>query len=213
MQVSVMRLDSLVDAQANALRVESVEVVLVERAARGDRAAFEALVRRYQHKVHGYVVRMTNDAQDAEDLTQEVFIKAYVSLGNFRGEASVQTWLYRIATNLCIDRSRRKKRQVPTAFSLDEPVEEEHEQTGRELPDHEADPYRLLARKELRQRVREALAAMSEKLRAVIVMYDLQSMSYEEIAQVLDCPLGTVKSRLFNGRTELARKLKSYVQS
>lgn len=209
-----MRLDNvMLETQPASVLRENADVALVERCCANDRQAFETLVRRYQNKVHNFISKMTNDAEDAEDLTQETFVKAYLSLGNFRGESSVQTWLYRIATNLCIDRSRRRKRQVPTAFSLDEPLEDEHEQISREIPDHAADPYRHLARKELRKRVREGLSSLTEKLRAVIVLYDIQGLSYEEIAQVLNCPVGTVKSRLFNARIELGQRLKSYVQS
>jgi RNA polymerase sigma-70 factor (ECF subfamily) len=186
---------------------------LLERCQANDALAFEEVVHRYKNKVHNYVARMVNDAEDAEDLTQDVFVKAFISLGSFRGEASLQTWLYRIATNLCIDRARRRKRQRMDAMSLDEPLHnDEDEETSREIPDVDADPYRHLERKELRQQVRAALRRLSQKLRAVLVLYDVQGLSYEEIAQVLGCPIGTVKSRLFNARVELAKQLKPYLE-
>ncbi|MCS6860026.1 MAG: sigma-70 family RNA polymerase sigma factor [Abditibacteriales bacterium] len=194
------------------LVMDDAEQALLARCRANDLLAFEEVVHRYKNKVHNYIARMVNDADDAEDLTQDVFVKAFISLGSFRGEASLQTWLYRIATNLCIDRARRRKRQRWDTMSLDEPVrDDEDDEIGRDVPDVEADPYRHLERKELRQQVRRALGRLSEKLRAVIVLYDVQGLSYEEIAQVLGCPLGTVKSRLFNARAELAKHLKPYL--
>ncbi len=193
--------------------MDDAERALLARCQANDLLAFEEVVHRYKNKVHNYIARMVNDADDAEDLTQDVFVKAFVSLGAFRGEASLQTWLYRIATNLCIDRARRRKRQGLDALSLDEPVkDDEDDDIEREIPDVEADPYRHLERKELRQQVRRALRRLSEKLRSVLVLYDVQGLSYEEIAQVLGCPIGTVKSRLFNARAELAKQLKPYLQ-
>jgi RNA polymerase sigma-70 factor (ECF subfamily) len=186
---------------------------LLERCQANDLLAFEEIVHRYKNKLHSYVARMVDNAEDAEDLTQDVFVKAFVSLGSFRGEASLQTWLYRIATNLCIDRARRRKRRGMDMVSIDEPLhDDEDEDIGRDIPDADADPYLEVERKELQQQVRVALRRLSEKLRTVIVLFDVQGLSYEEIAQVVGCPVGTVKSRLFNARVELAKQLKPYLQ-
>ena len=188
------------------------DAALVERALDNDLAAFEQLVTRYQNKIIGYAARMLNDATEAEDVAQETFIKAYRSLASFRGESSFSTWLYRIATNLCIDRVRKIKRSPKSAYSLDDPLDPDEDKGGREVADTTFEPSISIEREEVRRRVRETVAEMPEKLRAVIVMCDIQGMSYDHIAQVLDVPLGTVKSRLFHARADLARRLKPYMR-
>lgn len=187
------------------------DAALVERALADDLAAFEQLVARYQNKIMGFVARMLDDREEAEDVTQEVFIKAYRSLDSFRGAASFSTWLYRIATNLCIDRARKRKRSPQQAYSLDEPIDKEEEQGGRDVPDFSTEPLKAVEREELRRQVRQTVAQMPEKLRAVLLMCDIQGMAYEDIAKVLDCPIGTVKSRLFHARADLARRLRPYM--
>lgn len=186
---------------------------LVERALDGDIAGFEKLVTRYQNKIMGYVGRMVNgDREEAEDITQETFIKAYRSLDSFRGQASFSTWLYKIATNLCIDRARTKKRRPQQAYSLDEPMDKDEEGGGgREISDSRFEPSKGVERDELRTLVRETVGEMPEKQRQVLIMCDLQGMPYEEIAEALDIPLGTVKSRIFHARADLARRLKPYM--
>ena len=184
---------------------------LVSRAIEGDLPAFERLVSRYQNKIVGYAARMLSDADEAEDVAQEVFIKAYRSLDSFRGEAMFSTWLYRITTNLCIDRMRAKKRRPQQAYSLDEPFDKEDDKGGREIADFSAEPTREVEREELRRRVREVMAEMPEKMRTILIMCDMQGMAYEEIAKVLNCPLGTVKSRLFHARADLGRRLRPYI--
>lgn len=188
------------------------DAALVERALDNDLAAFEELVARYQNKIIGYSARMLGDATEAEDVAQETFIKAYRSLAGFRGESSFSTWIYRIATNLCIDRVRKIKRSPKPAYSLDEPLDPDEDKGGREIADTTFEPSISIEREEMRRRVRETVAEMPEKLRSVIVMCDIQGMSYEQIAQVLDVPLGTVKSRLFHARADLGRRLKPYMR-
>jgi RNA polymerase sigma-70 factor (ECF subfamily) len=185
---------------------------LVERCLDGDVAGFEKLVSRYQNKIMGYVGRMTNgDREEAEDITQEAFIKAYRNLDSFRGQASFSTWLYKIATNLCIDRARTRKRRPQQAYSLDEPFDKEEEGGGREIADTRFEPSKGVERDELRSLVRQTVAEMPEKQRQVLIMCDLQGMPYENIAEVLSIPLGTVKSRIFHARADLARRLKPYI--
>ena len=185
---------------------------LVERALDGDVAGFEKLVTRYQNKIMGYVGRMTNgDREEAEDITQEAFIKAYRSLDSFRGQASFSTWLYKIATNLCIDRARTRKRRPQQAYSLDEPYDKEDDKGGREIADSRFEPSKGVERDEMRTIVRQTVAEMPEKQRQVLIMCDLQGMAYENIAEVLGIPLGTVKSRIFHARADLARRLKPYM--
>jgi RNA polymerase sigma-70 factor (ECF subfamily) len=187
------------------------DMILVERALEGDLAAFEQLVTRYQNKLVGYAARMLGDHDEAEDVAQEAFVKAYRALDSFRGQAQFSTWLYRIATNLCIDRARAKKRRPQQAYSLDEPLDKDDDKGGRELPDSTFEPSQSVEREELRQTVRATMAEMPEKMRQVLVMCDMQGMPYEQIAQILNCPIGTVKSRLFHARADLARRLRPYM--
>ena len=187
------------------------DAYLVARALDGELSSFEKLVSRYQNKILGYSARMLNDHEEAEDVAQEVFIKAYRSLDSFRGDSSFSTWIYRIATNLCIDRMRSKKRRPQQAYSLDEPIDKEEDKGGREIADYSGEPGRAIEREELRRRVREVMAEMPEKMRTILVMCDMQGMAYEDIAKVLDCPIGTVKSRLFHARADLGRRLRPYV--
>jgi RNA polymerase sigma-70 factor (ECF subfamily) len=183
---------------------------LVSRARAGDDAAFEALVGKYQDRIYNYVARMVHDPTDAQDVAQETFVRAYQALPAFRGASSFQTWLYRIASNLAIDTARSHRRRSWSTVSINEPINgEEHSELGRDLEDEVSlGPEEELEAKQIRQQVREAIAELSDKLRPVIILYDLQGMSYQEIAQILGCPLGTVKSRLFNARNQLREKLK-----
>ena len=186
------------------------DMMLVERALEGDLAAFEQLVARYQNKIVGFAARMLNDHEEAEDVAQEAFVKVYRSLDSFRGQAQFSTWLYRIVTNLCIDRARTKKRRPQQAYSLDEPFDAD-DKGGRELPDATYEPSKSVEREELRRVVRTTVAEMPEKMRQVLIMCDMQGMAYENIAQILGCPIGTVKSRLFHARADLARRLRPYM--
>ncbi len=185
---------------------------LVERARAGDRPAFARLVDEYQDKIYGYVYRMLGDAEEAEDVAQETFLRAFQSLPSFRGAASFHTWLYRIASNLSIDVARRNRRQNDGAISLDEPLASEEGDYGREIAYEGIGPEQLTARRETQELVRGAIEDLPEKLRAVVVLYELQGESYEDIAEILGCPLGTVKSRLFNARAQLKDKLKQLVE-
>ena len=192
------------------LAQEAVED-LVERAKAGDRPAFGQLVEVYQDKIYGYVSRMLGDPDEAEDVAQETFVRAYRSLPHFRGAASFHTWLYRIASNLAIDIARRNRRQSTGDFSLDEPLESEEGDYEREIADESGSPEQLTQRREMQELVRQAVAELPEKLRAVVVLYELQGESYEDIAEILGCPLGTVKSRLFNARSQLKDMLEQLV--
>lgn len=184
---------------------------LVERAKAGDRPAFGQLVEVYQDKIYGYASRMLGDPDEAEDVAQETFVRAYRSLPHFRGAASFHTWLYRIASNLAIDVARRNRRQSTGNFSLDEPLESEEGDYEREIADETGGPEQLTQRREMQELVRQAVAELPEKLRAVVVLYELQGESYEDIAEILGCPLGTVKSRLFNARSQLKDMLEQLV--
>ncbi len=178
---------------------------LVEQAQQGDAEAFTALAEKYKNGVYNYIVRMVHDRTEAEDIAQETFVRAYQALPEFRGAASFQTWLYRIASNLAIDAARRRSRR--TSISLDEPVTTDEGEVSRQLADERPGPFEELQSAQTQQAVREAIAELSPKLRSVIALYDLQGLSYQEIGDILGCPLGTVKSRLFNARNQLQDKL------
>jgi len=200
---------------AQVIPVSPPDLALVERCRRNDEAAFSEVVERYKNKVYHYIYRMVGSSDDAEDLTQEVFLRMYASLDSFRSQASLSTWLFRIAGNLCIDHFRRSKKRRADAFSLDEPVGSESgdfgEGASHEVADFSYEPHRLLENAELGVQVQKALAQIPEKLRAVIVLHDMEDLPYEEIAQIVGCPLGTVKSRLFNARQQLRQKLSGYI--
>lgn len=187
---------------------------LVERVRSGDVDAYELLVLRYQARVYSHVCRMLGNGDEAADVTQEVFVKVYTTLNQFRGQASFQTWLYRVTANLCVDRHRRRLRSPQIGRSLDAPVETDSGEVEAEYPDTdpEGSPEDSVLSKELQVRVREAMDQLSEKLKSVMVMHDLDGLSYEEIADVLSIPLGTVKSRLFHARAALKELLEPYVR-
>ena len=172
-----------------------------------DGALFEQL----RPRLKAISCRIVGSEAEAEDIVQEAFIKAYRNLGSFRGQASFSTWGYKIATNLCIDRARTRKRRPQQAYSLDEPFDSDEGGGGREIADNRFEPSKGVERDELRALVRQTVAEMPEKQRQVLIMCDLQGMAYENIAEVLEIPLGTVKSRIFHARADLARRLKPYM--
>ncbi len=188
------------------------DTALVQRAQANDRAAFNEIVHRYKNKVYNYIFRMVHNAVDAEDLTQETFVRAYTSIRSFQSRASLNTWLYRIATNQCIDYSRKNKRVLANTTSLFEDINDEGEERQRDIPDLSFDPQKMLLNKELGRRLEDALTSLPEKLRTVVLLYDIEGLSYDEITAILNCPLGTVKSRLFNARSSLRDKLSPYMQ-
>ena len=190
------------------------DLTLVDRCRRNDAAAFDEVVGRYKNKLYNYIYRMVGNSDDAEDLTQEVFVRMYTSLDSFRRQSSLHTWLFRIAGNLCIDHFRRGKRGRGAAYSLDEPVGDDGETGGgHEVPDAKYEPHRLLEQQELGEQIQQALGQLPEKLRAVLILHDIENLPYEEIAQIVGCPLGTVKSRLFHARLQLRQRLTGYVQT
>ena len=180
------------------------EQELVARARAGDQNAFEQLVLDNQNRVYSLAFRMVNDREEAADLAQEAFLKAWQGLPNFQGESSFATWIYRLTTNLCIDFLRRQKRRqgVENAVSLDDP-----EGGWTEPADPGQDPQRALEGKELRRALERALAALPDHHRQVLVMRELSQMSYQEIGQALDLDPGTVKSRISRARQALQKRL------
>jgi len=186
--------------------------VLVKAAQQGDGEAFGVLVDQYHGQVYGLIARMCGPAA-ADDLTQDVFLKALKALRRFQfqGEASFRTWLYRIGVNEAINelRQRKRRRQV-MGPSLDEPVITDDGYVQRQLGDTTEEPYRLTVQNELQRVVHEVLGMLTEKQRTALVLIDLQGLTYEEAAGVLDCPLGTLKSRLVRARGTFAEKFRQH---
>ena len=183
----------------------AAEDAIVERCRKQDFEAFGKLIDAYQNRVFGFVRRMVPSADEAADVTQEVFIKAFQNFARFDGRCSVRTWLFRIAYHLCVDRARKVDRS-PTEVALIDPAEGE----DIDVADTRWQPDQLLIDSELMGVIEAGIGSMSEKLRSVLILHDKEDMSYEEIAQMLEVPIGTVKSRLFLARAYLQDVLKRY---
>lgn len=185
----------------------ATELALVAQCRRQDFEAFGKIMDAYQARVLGFVRRMIRNEEEALDVTQEVFIKAFQSMSRFDGRSTLRTWLFRIAYNLCIDRSRRADRtpdftSLETTFVEDEPLE---------FADNRWNPDELASNGELGQIVEQALDAMSEKLRTVLILHDKEDMGYEEIAVTVQVPVGTVKSRLYLARAHMQKWIGDYL--
>ncbi|MGC4027624.1 MAG: RNA polymerase sigma factor RpoE [Steroidobacteraceae bacterium] len=187
------------------MSADAGDLGLVQRAQRGEKAAFDLLVRKYQHKVVKLVLRYLRDPADAEDVAQEAFIKAYRALPQFRGDSAFYTWLYRIAINTAKNAIVSRDRS-PVEFDLDLQAVEESQMMQNRLADS-ATPERLLLTEEIRATVNQAIDALPEDLRTAIVLRELEGLSYEDIAQAMDCPVGTVRSRIFRAREAIDRRL------
>jgi RNA polymerase sigma-70 factor (ECF subfamily) len=174
---------------------------LILRVRGGDGSAYRPLVERYQNRVHAMVYGMVRDAEEARDITQNAFIKAYQNLATFRIESSFYTWLYRIAMNLAIDQTRKNRRRKTTAY--DEALASRDED-GNILEAHQSEsPQKALQRKQLHERIFAALDELSEEQREVILLREVEGLSYKEIADAMGIPEGTVMSRLFYARKRL----------
>jgi RNA polymerase sigma-70 factor (ECF subfamily) len=181
----------------------------VRRARIGDQAAFEQLVLSNQRRTFNVAYRILGDYDEALDLTQEVFIQAHRSLGQFRGEARFGSWLLAIAVNHCRNRLKHWKRRARSKHdSLSAPIGEEGSELHRDLPDPGTTAVEALEGRQLEELVREELQHVDEEYRTVLVLRELQGVAYEEIAQMLEVPIGTVKSRLHRGRAELRELLR-----
>ena len=180
---------------------------LVKRTLHGDTYAFEELVKTYQNKVYMLAYRYMGNEDDANDMAQEAFIKAYRSLRSFKGDASFGTWIYRITTNVCLDELRRRKRRI-SPISLDEPLATmDGDEIEREISDQSLAADVVYEKKEFSQNIQLLLDEMKPEHKTVIVLRDVMELSYEEIASVLDCSIGTVKSRISRARIILQKKL------
>jgi RNA polymerase sigma-70 factor (ECF subfamily) len=182
---------------------------LVRRTQKGDSSAFDVLVGRYKERLYATVYHMTSNHEDANDLVQDTFIKAYKSLRSFRGQSSFYTWVYRIAVNRTINFSKRRKNR--NQYSLDDV--DSSIQTDPDLVElmSHVTPRREVALTELQQKLNEALQRLSEPHRAVVAMHDIQGMTHADIARVMKCSEGTVRSRLFYARQQLQGLLSDYL--
>ena len=195
-------------------RVDSAEakaeIALVDRARTGDLGAYDELVRRYQERIYGTVYHMTSNHEDANDLAQETFIKAYSALKTFKGDSSFYTWVYRIAVNKTINfLKQRKNRQGMSLNDLDFNAENDPDLVA--LVSHKT-PRREAGLAELQEKLNEAMAKLSDVHRLVVTLHDVQGVAHEEIAQIMDCNIGTVRSRLFYARQQLQGYLADYLK-
>lgn len=176
------------------------ELELVIRARSGDADAFEALLLEHQKKVYNLALRMVGSEEDAKDMAQEAFIRAYNSLDGFRGDSKFSVWLYRLTSNICIDflRSRGRRQTLSLTYGDEEDGPEEYQ-----IPDERFSPETQLERRELREAVNRGLATLSPEYREILLLREVSGLSYEEIARALNLEDGTVKSRLFRARKNL----------
>ncbi|WP_141737086.1 RNA polymerase sigma factor RpoE [Marinobacter sp. X15-166B] len=179
------------------------DMQLVRRAQRGEKSAFDLLVIKYQSRVGSIVSRYVYDNQEVLDLTQETFIKAYRAIDRFRGDSAFYTWLYRIAVNTAKNfLDSRGRRPNPSADAEDA----EHYDDGVRLRDN-ASPERLMQRDQLHKALQEAIVSLPEELRSAFLLREYDGLSYDDIAQILECPIGTVRSRIFRARDFVDRRL------
>jgi RNA polymerase sigma-70 factor (ECF subfamily) len=183
-----------------------IDQQLVERAQRGDKQAFGLLVDKYQRKLARLLSRFVRDPAEVEDVTQEAFIKAYRALPNFRGDSAFYTWLYRIGINTAKNYLMAAGRRAPTSTSVDS-EEAEGLDEGEQLRDINT-PESLLLSREIGDTVNATMQALPEELRTAIQLREIEGMSYEDIAQIMNCPIGTVRSRIFRAREAIAEQLK-----
>lgn len=187
------------------MNVEDSDAKLVEMVQRGDRSAFNVLVLKYQHKVLKLVTRYVRDPVEAEDIAQEAFIKAYRALPSFRGESAFYTWLYRIAANTAKNVLVSSRRRL-VDYDLD--LQDPDDYAAQVLLKDSDTPEGMLLTEEIRQTVTEAMQQLPDDLREAITLRELEGLSYEEIAEVMECPVGTVRSRIFRAREAIDKKLR-----
>ncbi|MBT8091540.1 MAG: RNA polymerase sigma factor RpoE [Gammaproteobacteria bacterium] len=188
---------------------QSSDKKLVKRVQKGDKGAFDLLVLKYQHKIVNLVMRYVRDPELAQDITQEAFIKAYRALPRFRGDSAFYTWMYRIAVNTAKNHLAAQRRR-PMDVELDLQDPEQYDLHAR-LKETDT-PEGVTLSNELRKSVEQAIAGLPEDLRTAIILRELEGMSYEEIAQTMECPVGTVRSRIFRARDAISKKVGALIR-
>ncbi len=190
------------------MATKSTDAQLVRRVQKGDKGAFDLLVLKYQHRIINLVMRYVRDPDQALDITQEAFLKAYRALGRFRGESAFYTWLYRIAVNTAKNYlAAQRRRPMDVELDLQDPEQFELHAKLRETDT----PEGVLMGRQLHETIARAIEALPDDLRTAIVLRELDGMSYEEIAQTMDCPVGTVRSRIFRARDAIGKKIGTLV--
>jgi RNA polymerase sigma factor RpoE len=198
------------DAPASVAAAQVDEMSLVKRARQGDLAAYDDLVRRYQERIYATIYHMTSNHEDANDLAQEAFIKAFQALKSFKGGSSFYTWVYRIAVNKTINFLKQRKNRAQ--MSLDDlDFNAEHDPDLVALIS-EKTPRREINLAELQEKLNASMQKLSESHRLVVTLHDVQGLSHEEIAEIMDCNIGTVRSRLFYARQQLQAYLGDFVK-
>jgi len=188
---------------------EATDKELVKRVQKGDKGAFDLLVLKYEHKIVNLVMRYVRDPEQALDISQEAFIKAYRALPRFRGDSAFYTWLYRIAVNTAKNYLASQRRR-PTDIELDL---QDPDQYGLHARLKETDtPESVTLSNELKDTLERAIAALPDDLRTAIILRELDGMSYEEIAETMDCPVGTVRSRIFRARDAISKKIGTLIR-
>jgi RNA polymerase sigma-70 factor (ECF subfamily) len=199
--------------EATAAQPDVSELDLVKRCQKGDSGAFDELVIRYRTRVFGMVYNMVHNEQDAWDLAQDSFLKAWKSIGRFRGKSSFYTWLYRIVMNVTIDWVRKKQIKGSGAEFDDAIQLKEIDPASKTVPKQDALPSEKMEQGEIRAQIDRAIAQLSPEHRAVILMKEIEDMQYNEIAEALDCSIGTVMSRLFYARKKLQNLLRDVYEN
>ena len=194
--------------EATLAQADVSDLDLVKQSQAGDTEAFDQLVGRYRARVFGMIYNMVHNEQDAWDLAQDSFLKAWKSIGRFRGQSSFYTWIYRIVTNVTIDWIR-KKQVKGSGTEFDDVIQlKDIDPASQTVPKAAALPHQRMERGEIRARIDQAIAQLSPEHRAVILMKEMEDMQYHEIAEALDCSIGTVMSRLFYARKKLQNLLR-----
>lgn len=184
--------------------MNDIENNIVRQAIQGDHDAFERLVLSYEKKIYNIAYQMFGNEQDAYDASQDIFIKLYKNISSFQFDSAFGTWLHRLAVNTCIDEYRKKKRHNQHNYSIDEKIlTDGSDEIERQLPDRSLTPEAIILQQETVDEVQEAIQALKEDFKVVIILRDIRGHTYEEIALMIACELGTVKSRLARARTAL----------
>lgn len=186
---------------------QASEMALMEQCRRQDFEAFGKLVDLYQSRIIGFIKRMVRNSEEAEDISQEVFIRAFQNLSKFDGRSSLRTWLFRIAYNLCVDSARKKGRYLPDSGLVDSETDE-----VIEISDPKWNPETVILDEEMRAVIEGSVGTLSDKLRTVLLLHDKEELGYIELSEMLAIPVGTVKSRLFLARQHVQQDVEKYLQ-
>jgi RNA polymerase sigma-70 factor (ECF subfamily) len=176
------------------------EILLIKRSQKGDINSFEELIKEYKKIAYNIALKMLKNKEDAEDVSQEALIKVYKSINRFNMDSSFKTWLYRIVVNTCLDHVRKNKENP---ISIDQPIRSGHDEFYMDVEDNRPTPQEVLETKLTQKMVMDAVNELEEDFKSIIILRDINDLSYEEIAEVLECNIGTVKSRISRGRQKL----------